>query len=341
MFNYINTTKKDEIFMSLRTLHCLLLLCLISFPSFAEPALVGKKVLYVSSYENTYEWSAGIARAIEDEFANTGVQLRHFYMDTKNHPAEAEKQAAALKAKVMIEEFKPDVVITSDDDAAKYLIVPYYKNSSLPFVFCGVNWDASQYGFPTANVTGMLEVDLADQLVKLLRDYAHGDRLGFIGLDGLSERKEATFYKSHLHLNLQKTYFVKTLTEFEQAFNEAQNEVDMLIIANLKGVHGFELEKAIGFVENKVRIPTGTTLHQSLAHLSLLSLVKLSSEQGKWVAQTALKILNGASPSDFPIAKNKEGKLILNTWMAVQLGVKFKPALLKLGTPVGKLEHSK
>lgn len=42
---------------------------------------------------------AGIARAIEGEFANTGVQLRNFYMDTKNHPAEAEKQAAALKAK--------------------------------------------------------------------------------------------------------------------------------------------------------------------------------------------------------------------------------------------------
>jgi len=337
MFNHINTIKKDEIFMSLRTLHCLLLLCLISYPSFAEPALVGKKVLYVSSYENTYEWSAGIARAIEDEFANTGVQLRHFYMDTKNHPAEAEKQAAALKAKAMIEEFKPDLVITSDDDAVKYLIVPHYKDSSLPFVFCGVNWDASQYGFPTANVTGMLEVDLADKLIKQLRDYARGDRLGFIAFDGLSERKEATAYKDYLQLNLQKTYFVKTMAEFEQAFIDAQTHVDMLIIANLKGVQGFQLEKTIGFVENNIRIPVGVTLHQSLARLGLLSLVKLPSEQGKWAAQTALKILNGASPSDFPIVKNKEGMLILNSWLALLLGVKFKPALLKLGTPVGEL----
>jgi ABC-type uncharacterized transport system substrate-binding protein len=337
MFNYINATKKDEIFMSLRTLHCFLFFCLFSYQSFADPALVGKKVLYVASYENTYEWSAGITQAIDETFANTGVQLRHVYMDTKNHPAEAEKQAAALKAKAMIEEFKPDLVITSDDDAAKYLIVPYYKNSTLPFVFCGVNWDASHYGFPAPNVTGMLEVDLADQLVKQLRDYARGDRLGFIALDGLSERTEATFYKTHLQLNLQKTYFVKTMAEFEKAFNDAQSDVDMLILANLKGVSGFELSKTIGFVENNVRIPVGVTLHQSLARLGLLSMVKLPSEQGKWAAQTALKILNGASPSDFPIAKNKEGKLILNSWMALQLGVKFKPALLKLGTPVGEL----
>ena len=81
--------------MSLRTLYCLLLLCLFSDLSFAESHLAGKKVLYVASYENTYEWSAGIQQAIDEEFANTGVQLRYFYMDTKNHPAEAEKQAAA------------------------------------------------------------------------------------------------------------------------------------------------------------------------------------------------------------------------------------------------------
>lgn len=323
--------------MSLRTLYCLLLLCLLSELSFAESHLAGKKVLYVASYENTYEWSAGIQQAIDEEFANTGVQLRYFYMDTKNHPAEAEKQAAALKAKAVIEAFKPDVVITSDDDAVKYLIVPHYKDSSLPFVFCGVNWDASQYGFPTANVTGMLEVDLADKLIKQLRDYARGDRLGFIAFDGLSERKEATAYKDYLQLNLQKTYFVKTMAEFEQAFIDAQTHVDMLIIANLKGVQGFQLEKTIGFVENNIRIPVGVTLHQSLARLGLLSLVKLPSEQGKWAAQTALKILNGASPSDFPIVKNKEGKLILNSWLALLLGVKFKPALLKLGTPVGEL----
>lgn len=337
MFNHINITEKVEIFMKLRDLYCLLLLCLLSCSSFAESSLVGKKVLYVASYENTYEWSAGITRAIDEEFANTGVQLRHFYMDTKNHPAESEKQAAALKAKALIEEFKPDVVITSDDDAAKYLIVPYYKDSQLPFVFCGVNWEASQYGFPASNVTGMLEVDLADKLIKQLRDYARGDRVGFLALDGLSERKEATYYKSHLQLNLQHSYFVKTIPEFEQAFIRAQSEVDMLIIANLKGVHGFELDKAIGFIENHVRIPVGITLHQSLARLSLLGMVKLPSEQGKWAAQTALKILNGASPSDFPITQNKEGKLILNAWMALQLGVKFKPALLKLGTPVGEL----
>ena len=47
------------------------------------------------------------------------------------------------KAKAEIDAFKPDVVIAADDNASKYLIEPYFKDAALPFVFCGVNWDAS------------------------------------------------------------------------------------------------------------------------------------------------------------------------------------------------------
>jgi len=80
-------------------------------------------------------------------------------MDTKRNKNIDFIKAQALKAKNLIEKVKPDIVLTSDDNAAKFLIVPYFKDSKIPFIFSGVNWTAEKYGFPFKNVTGMIEVN--------------------------------------------------------------------------------------------------------------------------------------------------------------------------------------
>ncbi|HOL89685.1 MAG TPA: hypothetical protein PK965_10750, partial [Anaerohalosphaeraceae bacterium] len=93
------------------------------------------------------------------------------------------------KAKEVIETWKPDLVIAADDNASAYLIAPFYRNADLPFVFCGVNWDAGSYGFPCRNVTGMIEVDLVDSMVRAMQKYASGTRLAALGADNESNRK--------------------------------------------------------------------------------------------------------------------------------------------------------
>ena len=69
------------------------------------------------------------------------------------------------------------MVTTSDDSAARYLIAEHYRDADLPFVFCGVNWDASVYGFPHRNVTGKVEVSPIPQIISLMREHAAGDRV--------------------------------------------------------------------------------------------------------------------------------------------------------------------
>jgi len=61
-------------------------------------------------------------------------------MDTKRRKTEQDKMAAALEAKALIESWQPDIVITADDNAAKFLVQPFYRDKDLPFVFCGINW---------------------------------------------------------------------------------------------------------------------------------------------------------------------------------------------------------
>ena len=45
-------------------------------------------------------------------------------MDTKRRSSTEDKKNSAVAAKAVIESWKPDVVITADDNAVKYLIQP-------------------------------------------------------------------------------------------------------------------------------------------------------------------------------------------------------------------------
>ncbi len=56
---------------------------------------------------------------------NTGVELKIFRMDTKRNDSEEFGKQARLRTKSIIEDFRPDVVITCDDPAFKYVIMPY------------------------------------------------------------------------------------------------------------------------------------------------------------------------------------------------------------------------
>jgi len=141
----------------------------------------GKRILYVNSYHKGYDWSDGEQRGAETVLAGSGIDLRIVYMDTKNNTSEEFCRQSALKVKKYIEEFKPDVLIVSDDNAFAYVVAPYYRNGNLPVVFCGVNWDVSVYGAPYKNTTGMIEVALISQLYNHLRKFSKGDRVGFLG----------------------------------------------------------------------------------------------------------------------------------------------------------------
>lgn len=297
-------------------------------PAFAESSYVGKKILHIASYHAEFEWTKGINHGIETGLKDKGIEYKVFYMDTKRNPTEAWKQTEAAKAKVLLEDFKPDVVITSDDDAAKYLIVPHYKDADQPFVFCGINWDASAYGFPYKNVTGMVEVELIPVIVGHLKKFAKGERIGTLTMEGLTERKVVQNYTSVLKIPITKSYFAKTFAEWKDSFLKLQTEVDMLIILNYVGITDWDTQAASRFVEENIRIPVGASFPW-LMPFALLGITNIPEEQGTWAAQTALKILDGMKPAEIPITQNAGGKLIINMRIADKLGARFSMALLK------------
>ncbi len=291
-------------------------------------AYEGKKILFIDSYNSGYEWSDGIQKGIQSILNNSGVELRIFRMDTKRNDSEEFGNEAGLKAKSIIEDFKPDVVIACDDPAFKYVIMPYYRNASLPFVFCGVNWDVSLYGGPYNNTAGMLEVSLTPRLISYLKEYSKGERIGYIAGNTTTDRKNAYYYNTLFKINFTRKYYADTFEDWKTDFQNLQNEVDIVILENNAGIRNWDNKEAEAFVLDNSRIPGGAT-NTWMPQYSLIGMTKVPEEQGEWSARTALRILNGTRPSDIPVVTNKQGKLTVNLKIADKLGIIINPSLLR------------
>jgi ABC-type uncharacterized transport system substrate-binding protein len=302
-------------------------ICLFTATAFAGD-VNAKKVLFIDSYHFGYDWSDGVVDGVRQVLKETEAELRIFRMDTKRNQSEDFKRQAALKAKALIESYQPDVVIASDDNASKYLIRPYFRDADLPIVFCGVNWDASVYGYPYANATGMVEVELLEPLVAQLRQLAKGDKIGFLSIAGTTSEKDNAYHVEILGKPYDKTYYVMTYQEWKERFLQLQDEVDFLIIGNPQGLAGWDEKDFVRFAARHTRIPTGATIHW-VKKFTLIGYMRVPQEQGRWAAGAALKILRGTPPSVIPMAQNRQGRLIINMRLAERLGVTFEPAVFK------------
>lgn len=302
-----------------------------------------KRVLYIDSYDPGFEWVQGITEGLLSQLdiqsdaeghleqSTSPVQLKILHMDTKRNPSPVFIRSAVAKARAVIEDWQPDVVIASDDNASKYLIAPYYKDSKIPFVFCGLNTKASAYGFPYSNVTGMQEVPLIDDMIKIMEPYTRGGRIGLLAGDAFSHRMDERLAEDH-GLTVEGIY-VKTFDQWKQSYLNLQIEVDMLIIGVVPNVVGWDATEAIAFVNENTKIPSGSWDEWMMPY-SLVGVLKSPQEQGSWAAATALKILDGTPPASIPITANTKARIFLNMRLAKEMGVKFPIELIERATLV-------
>lgn len=323
---------------------CMALLALFLSSAYAEKP----KILYVNSYHQGYGWSDDIEKGLLKalgmglradgslDTADASIELKIFRMDTKRNPAEAHMRQAALAAKRLIDTWQPNVVVTSDDNAARYLIAPFFKDAATPFVFCGLNWDASVYGFPFLNVTGMLEVSPLLETIALLKTYARGDRIGYLGADTVSNRKEIAYHERIIGIQYADGRLVTDFEQWKNAFLGLQHSVDMLLWHNAASINGWDANQAEAFIHAHTLIPTGS-LGDPTIRFGLLGLVKIAEEQGWWAGKTALRILGGTAPKDIPIVRNKQSRIYLNMNLARRLGIKFPMDLIEMATFIEEL----
>lgn len=268
--------------------------------------------LYISSYHAGYEWNDGIEQGIEAKLAGK-CKLDKFYMDTKRNKSVKFAKRAALRAKAYIEKSSPDVIMACDDNASKYLIMPYYRDKKMPFVFCGINWTAKEYDYPYKNATGMIEVAPISPLLKTIREVIENPRKGvYLSADVLTEHKDYERYRKKYSAQGIKLegYFAKTMKEWVELYKQAQT-ADFVILNNNSGINDWSKTTALNTVMKYTRSLTVTN-YDWMTPYTMLAMTKLPEEQGEWAAQVALAILGGESPHAIPVVANRRWKIYMN-----------------------------
>ena len=278
-----------------------------------KAASSASKCLYVSSYHKGYAWSDGVEQGLRKVLSGH-CEIRQIDMDTKRNKSPEFKQSAALNVKREIETWQPDVVIVSDDNAAKYVVKKYYRDADTPFVFSGVNWTVKEYGFPYSNVTGIVEVAPLEAMLTHAIKYSGGAKKAiYLGADTLTEKKNldrVAEVSKKLGINLEGM-LVSSASEWKAQYRAAQG-ADFIVMGSYSGISDWnETELAAFAVEHSRKLIV--TSHEWMMPFSTVGFTKIPQEHGEWAAQTAIEILKGKSPSEIPIVANRDWDLWINT----------------------------
>ena len=287
------------------------------------------KCLFISSYHSGYEWSDGVELGLRNTLQGE-CEIKQFDMDTKRHKDKTSINQAALKAKALIDEWQPDVVITADDNAAKHVVASHYRDASIPFVFCGVNWSVEEYGFPYTNTTGIVEVaPIGLLLTKAMSILGGATSAVYIGADTLTERKNLQRFATaaHDHGITLKSHLVSVSSDWKKAYKAAQDH-DFLIIGSRSGIKGWDNIAMEQFVHTHTQKLSATN-HGWMLPYTILGFTKVPEEHGVWAGKAAIAILNGARPNDIPIVSNRKWDLWLNDVIVKSSGIEIPDTLAR------------
>lgn len=296
-----------------------------------------KKCFFVSSYHRGYEHAdqeeAGLRAALAGH-----CTIRQFDMDSKRHGEQAFKENAALKAKAIIESWKPDIVIVADDNAVKYLLRPYYKDAKIPFVFCGLNWTAAEYGLPYKNATGMIEVAPITQLLRNAeRMLPQFHRAFYLGADVLTEKKNLKRYQEAAkQMGFTVDYALVDSTDaWIKEYKRAQ-QYDLVILGVRNGIEHWDHDKVVAAILKNTR-KLSVTIHDWMMPYTILGMTKVSREQGEWAGLTAIRILGGAKPGDIPVVPNRQRDVWINSKILAVSGVHLPQELMRKGKKIAEV----
>jgi ABC-type uncharacterized transport system substrate-binding protein len=293
------------------------------------------KVLVVMSYEEDFLWDTEVKAGIESALGDAG-DIRYFYMDTKiNFQAGSEKAREAFE---LYQQFQPDGIIAADDNAQSMFVVPYLKDKvETPVMFCGVNAEPEKYGYPAANVSGILErghikesISFLQELVPSVRTISFMAKESPTGRAVLEQaRREADTYSAKSVAFL----LPRTLPEAVSMAAEMRNKSDVLFLATMQGILGenglpLSEKEVIPLVAKTYTKPIISDNAYDMKFGMFCALAVSGQEQGSKAAKKLLKAMKGTPTQEIPITKNEQGRRIINVTVMKNLGITPKPGTL-------------
>ena len=299
-------------------------------------AKAGKKMLLIFSYHPEYPWVVEETRGVEDALKDRGLKTDKFYLDTKRKTSLKWWKKVTKDAVKKIEEFKPDLVIVFDDNACE-LVAREYAGETLPFVFCGVNGDPEDYGFPAENITGVIERALVKESIELLKRFVPDVKKAAIITDNspTSHGFVTRIKKTPLPVEIHEAYTTDDFDAWKAKVKELQPEVDAIglfvyhTIKEKGGEVSLPPEDVLSWTLKNSKLPEFAFFDFTVRGGALCGVTLSGYEQGKAAAEIAIKILDGEKPANIPIECPEKGNPIVNETRAKELNISIPEDVLK------------
>jgi len=297
--------------------------------------IAGKKILLVQSYHAEYPWVASITAGVKAGLEGSGVELEIFYMDTKRRTDEAWKIQAGKQAERKVADFKPDLIITADDNAQQYFAMKYV-DGKIPIVFTGVNADPSKYGYPAKNITGIIERPNFQATLEYLRQFTPAKKVAILSNDDETSRGAFNFMKQ-MPVPLKVTEYkrVRTFEEWRQAVKKYNSTVDAFGIYTYHTLRqqgkteSMDPKTVMRWTRENTRIPTFGFFDFGIGDGLLCGVVESGFEYGEKAADYAREILQGTPISSLPVIQANTGERMINRDAAKKLGITLTPGMME------------
>ena len=289
-----------------------------------------RRILLVHSYHPEYPWVDSITKGVKKAIEGQNVELEIFYMDTKRKTSSEWKVEAGRLAIEKIDTWKPDAVITADDNAQIFVTQNYAGKKGAPyFVFCGVNADPADYGLPASNVTGVIErphfkesVAYLDEIVPRVR------RIAVISDDGptsVGAVEDIHVQKiDKLVLNYHLIDLFKTWKKRVVEYNRSADALFIYMYHTLKediGGDSLSPGDVMKWTRENSEIPTVGFFDFAIKDGMLCGVVESGEEHGFEAARMAMELMNGMDISKLPVKTATEGIKMINLSTAKRLGI--------------------
>jgi ABC-type uncharacterized transport system substrate-binding protein len=323
----------------------------------AAPA-ARKRIFVVSSYNREYLWSMdtqkGLVAALRDygylDSAEQGEQLTRddavtwsravitkTWMDTKRKDSQQEIAAATVRIMRQLRQFKPDVVLLGDDNAANY-IGNQLLDSPIPVVFWGIDGLPVKYGLldsmahPGHNVTGVYQSGYMMEGMQLLkRLFPKAETFAILACDSETSRPKIKMLQvlakeGKLPLRLTETVSTNSFPEFQRRALELAKKVDAFVVFNhdimkdAGGNHVDMLQAGRWYLRNIVK-PDAADEGQFVREGILCAAEDSGYKQSYEAFAMADRILKGASPAAMAVRVPTRGPFMVNRERAAMLGL--------------------
>ncbi len=310
------------------------------------------RILHIMSHHQPWEWTESQFTGFQEALSGVDVEYRVFEMDTKRHSDEESKEKAGQQARKLIDDWRPDLIYTSDDNAQKY-VTSHYLGAKIPFVFSGVNTAPEGYGFHKSNnVTGVLEQEHFVQTISLLREIAPGvRRIAVIYDDGPSWHGVMKRMQSRLKeipdLEVVAWEQIKTFDEYKRKILAYQDKVDAV---GLLGIFTFKdgagrnvpYSDVLRWTAENSRLPDFSFWGNRVAAGTLCAVAVSGYAQGLQAGKLAREILiGGRSPGQLHMMPTRMGEPIISLRRARQLGIKIQTGTLLATKVISSYEWEK